>query len=509
MKDINNIFVPVDAKTEEVYKTALKKSGLSKNSITGFKVIRRSVDARHKNVRFNYCIRLYTGDENNFEKKEQKYGTKKLNFRPVIIGTGPAGLFCAYNLAKHGYKPVLIERGDSVKNRINSVERFYKSGNLDMNTNIQFGEGGAGTFSDGKLTTRINSPQCENVLSIFRKFGAPKDILYLAKPHIGTDILRNVIVNIRKDITDNGGSVEFLSRLENIKIKNDKIVSITVNGEERPCDVLILAIGHSARDTYQMLFEKGVFMEPKAFAAGVRIEHKRDFIDKSQYGIYAGHPKLGAADYHLAYNGRDRSCFSFCMCPGGYVTAASSEDGGVVVNGMSNYKRDGDNSNSALVVNVTAKDFSGVLGGIEFQRKMERAAFFKNNPYFAPVQNTNDFINNKTSFDISGITPTYPVGKICADLNKILPGFISKTLRESLLYFDTKIKNFTENSVLTGVETRTSSPLRITRNKDMQSINVSNLYPVGEGAGYAGGIMSSAADGLNLSEKLISAYSPF
>ena len=509
MRDVNNIFVPVDTKIEEVYKTAVKKSGLLRSKITSFKIKRRSVDARHKNVRFNYCIRIYTGDEPVFEVKNEKYGTEKLNHRPVIIGMGPSGLFCAYNLAKNGYRPILLERGDCVENRINSVDSFYKSGILDTNTNIQFGEGGAGTFSDGKLTTRINSPQCDKVLSVFCRFGAPEEILYLAKPHIGTDILRDVIVNMRNYITDNGGSVEFLSKLEDIDIKNNKITSITVNGRDIACGILVLAIGHSARDTYEMLYKKGVFMEPKAFAAGVRIEHKREFNDKNQYGDFAGHPALGAADYRLAYNGTDRSCFSFCMCPGGYVTAAASEEGGVVVNGMSNHKRNGENSNSALVVNVTTNDFSGVLGGIKFQREMERAAFYKNHPYFAPVQNTNDFINNKTSFDISGIVPTYPIGHVGANLNEILPVFISKTLRDALFYFDTKIKNFTENSVITGVETRTSSPVRITRNQNMQSINVSNLYPIGEGAGYAGGIMSSAVDGLNLSEKLISVYSPF
>ena len=428
--------------------------------------------------------------------------------RPVIIGTGPAGLFCAYILAKNGYKPLVFERGKKVEDRVKSIDLLNTTGKLDTETNIQFGEGGAGTFSDGKLTTRIDSIHCAEVLKTFTSFGAPEEIQYLAKAHIGTDILRKVIIKMREEIIRLGGTVLFENKLEDIIIKNGKINSIIVNKEEIDCKVLILAIGHSARDTYYMLSNKQIFMEPKAFAVGVRIEHLQKYIDATQYGEYAGHPLLGAADYALKYNGTDRSCFSFCMCPGGYVVGAMSEEDTVVTNGMSNYARNGENSNSALVVNVTQNDYNGVLGGIEFQRQMERLAFDKSNPYFAPVQNTIDFLNNKVSTSVKNPVPTYPIGYVEKDLNTILPPFVSKTLHEALPYFDTRMKDYTQNSVITGVETRTSAPVRITRGEDMQSINVKGLYPIGEGAGYAGGIMSAAVDGIKTAEKIIEEFAP-
>ena len=331
----------------------------------------------------------------------------------------------------------------------------------------------------------------------------------MAKAHIGTDILREVIVNIRNEIIRLGGEIFFENTLEDIVIKNGKLDSIKVNNEYIDCKVLILAIGHSARDTYYMLSSKDIFMEPKAFAVGVRIEHLQSYIDKTQYGDFAGHPLLGAADYSLKYNGPERSCFSFCMCPGGYVVGAMSEEDTVVTNGMSNHARNGENSNSALVVNVTQSDYNGILGGIEFQRLMEKAAFNKNYPYYAPVQNTVDFLNNKISSNIKKPVPTYPIGYVETDLNDILPPFVSNTLREALPYFDTKMKDYTKNSVITGVETRTSAPVRITRNEDMQSINVRGLFPIGEGAGYAGGIMSAAVDGIKAAEKIINEYAPF
>ncbi len=506
IKTFNNITVPLETSIEELLHITIKKSGLKRNSVTGYKINRRSVDARRKNVQFNYSITLFTDNDAVKKEKELASGTQKLEERPVIIGTGPAGLFCAYTLAKYGYRPLVFERGKSVDERVKSINLLNTSAVLDTNTNIQFGEGGAGTFSDGKLTTRISDPHCEEVLEIFTKFGAPQEIEYLGKAHIGTDILRDVIKNMRNEIIRLGGEVCFESKLEDIVIKNGKVKSVRINDEYIGCSVLLLAIGHSARDTYYMLGNKEVFMEPKAFAVGVRIENPQDFIDKAQYGDFAGHPMLGAADYALRYNGEERSCFSFCMCPGGYVVGAMSEDGTVVTNGMSNYARNGENANSALVVNVKQSDYDGIFGGIEFQRRMEKAAFDKNKPYFAPVQNTMDFLEGKQSKNIRNVSPTYPVGYRCNNLNNILPDFICKTLHDALPYFDTRIRGFAQNSVITGVETRTSAPVRITRNEDMESISVKGLYPIGEGAGYAGGIMSAAVDGIKAAEKIISKY---
>ncbi|MEE1042450.1 MAG: NAD(P)/FAD-dependent oxidoreductase [Clostridia bacterium] len=503
-----NITVPLETSKEELVSIASKKSGLNKKSITGYRINRRSVDARRKKVQFNYSISLFTENSQIAPPLGVEKGSKKLESRPIIIGTGPAGLFCAYALAKNGYRPLVFERGKKVEDRVKSIDLLNTMGKLDTETNIQFGEGGAGTFSDGKLTTRIDSIHCAEVLETFIKFGAPDEIQYLAKAHIGTDILRKVIVNMREEIIRLGGNVLFENKLEDINIKNGKIDSITVNNEKIDCKVLILAIGHSARDTYYMLSNKQIFMEPKAFAVGVRIEHLQKYIDQTQYGEYAGHPMLGAADYSLKYNGNDRSCFSFCMCPGGYVVGAMSEEDTVVTNGMSNYARNGENSNSALVVNVTQNDYQGVLGGIEFQRQLERAAYDKNKPYFAPVQNTIDFLNNKVSLSVKNPLPTYPIGYVEKDLNTILPPFVSKTLQEALPYFDTRMKDYTQNSVITGVETRTSAPVRITRGEDMQSITVKGIYPIGEGAGYAGGIMSAAVDGIKTAEKIIQEYSP-
>lgn len=508
IKTINNITVPLETSKEELISIAIKKSGLSRNKVTGYKINRRSVDARRKNVQFNYSITLFTDNDSIKNEKVLFQGTKPLETRPVIIGSGPAGLFCAYVLAKNGYAPIVFERGKCVDERVKAIHLLNTTADLDANTNIQFGEGGAGTFSDGKLTTRINSSHCQEVLEIFTQFGADEEIQYLAKAHIGTDVLRNVIKNIRNEIIRLGGEVHFESKLEDITIKNGKINSIKINNQQIECKVLLLAIGHSARDTYYMLSSKDIFMEPKAFAVGVRIENPQDFINKSQYGDFAGHPMLGAADYVLKYNGEDRSCFSFCMCPGGYVVGAMSEEGMVVTNGMSNHARDGENANSALVVNVTQQDYNGVLGGIEFQRQMEQSAFDKNKPYYAPVQNTTDFLKKRASKEIKHINPTYPIGCRGADLNNILPHFVANTLQEALPYFDTRIKGFAQNSVITGVETRTSAPVRITRNDDMESISVKGLYPIGEGAGYAGGIMSAAVDGIKAAEKIINEYSP-
>lgn len=513
---INNLTVPLDTTIEELKTRAAKKANIRPADIHGFQIARRSVDARRQQIQLNFAVILEIADTVRYssaavllqeaETVELIHGNLPLTSRPVIIGAGPAGLFCAYYLAKHGYTPMIFERGGTVQERVRVVEDFTNGGTLNSNCNIQFGEGGAGTFSDGKLTTRINNPLCKSVLQLLKDHGAPEDILYNAKPHIGTDMLRQVIVNLREEIIRLGGSFLFNHHLEDIQIQNNRVKAVTINGMEIPCQVLILAIGHSSRDTYQMLFEKGIAMEPKAFAMGVRIEHQQSFIDQAQYGRFAGHPALGAADYRLAYNGSSRSCFSFCMCPGGSVVAAASEEQSVVVNGMSRHARDGENANSALVVSVTPKDYSGVLGGINLQRQLEGSAYRLTGSYSAPVQDTEDFLNGVKSAALKHVQPTYPLGYVPTDLGLCLPGFITDTLTEGLLYFDTKIQNFSRYSILTGVETRTSSPVRLMRNGEMESLHTAGLYPIGEGAGYAGGIMSSAVDGIKAAHTVIGKY---
>jgi uncharacterized FAD-dependent dehydrogenase len=515
---IKNITVPLETSVTELKRISAKKAGIREKDILGFKIARRSVDARRNTVSFNYSIileipkRIKTSTaavpfkeycEENINK-----GDIPLKSRPVIAGAGPAGLFCAYILAREGYRPIVFERGSSVEERTKITNDFCLYGKLNTECNIQFGEGGAGTFSDGKLTTRIGSPLCELVLKTFAECGAKEEILYMAKPHIGTDMLGTVIKNLRNKIISLGGEFHFNCTVSDIKIQKGKVVSVITDEGEFETDIFIVATGHSARDTYYMLYKKGLDMEPKAFAMGVRIEHLQSFIDEAQYGSFAGHPLLGAADYRLAYNGTDRSCFSFCMCPGGTVAAAASEESTVVVNGMSNNARDGINANSALAVSVTPSDYEGVLGGIELQRKIERAAYRITSSYFAPVQNTSDFLNNTKSKKITGITPSYPIGTMPSDLRLCLPEFICSTLCDGLRYFDTKIKGFTKNSVLTAPETRTSAPVRILRSEDHVSTNIKGIYPTGEGAGYAGGIMSSAVDGIKSAYKIIEKYKP-
>ncbi|OQB16012.1 MAG: hypothetical protein BWY15_00139 [Firmicutes bacterium ADurb.Bin193] len=504
--------MPLEHTNDEVFKEAIKKSGIKASHIKSKMILRRSVDARRNTVRFNYSVFFDTTESvklNDFTHEFEPYKDDfvfegRLPCRPVIVGMGPAGLFAGYYLAKFGCAPIIFERGGSMDNRVNSHKSFIHKRILDTECNAQFGEGGAGTFSDGKLTTRINDNLCNEVLNTFVRHGATEDILYLAKPHVGTDIIRNVIVSMRDYIISRGGEVHFDSRLDAVNISNGALKSITVNGNEHECKVLLLAIGHSARDTYEMLYKSGVSMAPKPFAMGLRIEHRQAYIDAAQYGKYAGHPALGPADYRLAYNGVNRKCFSFCMCPGGSVVAAASEENMVVVNGMSNYARDGKNANSALVVNVTENDFDGVLGGIELQRKCERAAYrMGGGGYMAPVQLTSDFLEGKSTTKLKNVKPSYPLGYEFADMDGCVPEFVAKTLREGIRYFDRKIKGFSDNSVLTGVETRTSAPVRILRNGNMESINVKGLYPIGEGAGYAGGIMSSAVDGIKAAQRLL------
>lgn len=427
--------------------------------------------------------------------------------RPVIVGMGPCGLFAAYVLAKAGLAPIILERGADVDTRTQTVERFWKGGKLDPESNVQFGEGGAGTFSDGKLHTRIHDPRQRFILQTFVAHGAPEDILYKAKPHIGTDALKNVVRSMRRRIIELGGEVRFGSRLTGIRGTAGRLCEIEVGASEAiSCDTLVLAIGHSSRDTYQLLYESGIAVEAKPFAVGLRIEHTQRFINQAQYGT--DDTALPSADYRLVYNGRERSCYSFCMCPGGVVVNAASEDGGLVVNGMSNHARDGQNANSALVVTVQPSDFPThlPLAGVAFQRKYEQLAFqLGGGDYTAPVQLARDFAANRESDQLCSVHPTFTGNIRLAALHQSLPHFVVSGLQEGLEAFEQKIHGFTSgDAVLTGVETRTSAPVRIVRDHEtLQSLSLCGLYPAGEGAGYAGGIMSAAVDGIRIAQKIL------
>lgn len=528
--EINNLTMSIDEDMQELKNKVCKKLKIALKDIEEFKILKESIDARRKdNIKFNYVIEIKcdrelkvaagANDKNVKVQKEVyneeiKFGNKKMNHRPVIIGMGPAGMFAGLLMAQKGYRPIIIERGEKVEDRTNSINKFWNTGELNLESNVQFGEGGAGTFSDGKLTTRIKDVRCKFVLEEFVKAGAPEEILYNGKPHIGTDILKTVVKNIRKQIISLGGEIRFNSKLENMEIKDGILRAIVVNGDEIPSENLILAIGHSSRDTYEMLYKKGIFMEPKSFAIGVRAEHSQHMINVNQYGKYANHKRLKAADYRLTHTTETtrRGVYSFCMCPGGEVVAAASEDKRLVTNGMSYFKRDKDNANSAIVVSVGEADFQGdtPLKGMEFQRHYERLAYILGGGgYVAPVQLVGDFLKDEVSSKLGNIQPTYKPGWEFRDLRKCLPAYVIEALKEGIISFDRKIKGFADNNaVLTGIETRTSAPVRITRNEKLESISVEGLYPCGEGAGFAGGIMSAAVDGIKTAESIMKQFYP-
>jgi uncharacterized FAD-dependent dehydrogenase len=519
---ISNIYLELGGSEGQLRQQVAKKLKVRSEFVKELKIVKQSIDARRKpGIRLvctvscsvdNYRL-LQDNDVRELEEAVEEIlvpGNKKMTGRPIIVGTGPAGIFCALLLARKGYKPLVIERGSSVPERSKAVEKFWKGGQLDPETNVQFGEGGAGTFSDGKLTTRINDRRCEQVLRDFHKFGAHDEILYKAKPHIGTDILKNVIVNMRKEIEQLGGTVMFNTRMDDILSRDGRVHGIvTANNGDLLSDVVVLALGHSARDTFKVLHDKGITFEQKPFSIGVRIEHPQSMIDRAQYGDAAGHPILGAADYQLFNKVNGRTAYSFCMCPGGVVVASASEPESIVTNGMSEFKRDKENANSALVVSVGPGDFesSHPLAGIEFQRKWERLAYqVAGANDSAPVQALGDFVEGRVG-KIGSVKPSYTGNVTCSDINKCLPQYVTDCMKQSIAAFDRKIHGFgLKDAMLTGVETRTSSPVRIPRNNNLECVNMSGLYPAGEGAGYAGGIVSAAVDGLRIAEQIIRTY---
>lgn len=505
---------------------AAKRLVVPPEVIRAVHIVRRGIDARHFHgapIKFNYILDVeINGNEKNILSRWKKdkaidiapqVQKEKINVVPktadesvpVVVGFGPAGMFAALTLARHGFEPIVVERGRDVDSRHADIAKFWQGGAFNPASNVQFGEGGAGTFSDGKLTTRVNSPLMQAVLEDFVAAGAPAEIKYLHKPHIGTDMLRQVVKNIRLEIIRLGGKVRFETQVTGIERHSDgSIAAVELNGEERlATNAVFLGIGHSARDTYKMLYESKIAMEAKPFAIGVRIEHPQEMIDISQYGEDAGHPLLPVADYALTYNDKatGRGAYSFCMCPGGQVVAAASEIGGVVTNGMSNFHRDSGIANSAILVTVDTSDFADhVLGGIEFQRQWERLAFeLGGRDYKAPVQTVGDFLTGQSGSREFLTQPSYQPGIVPSDLHKCLPNFVTDMLEAALPYWDRKIKGFAHaGAVMTGVETRSSAPCRIIRDKfSYESISATGLFPIGEGAGYAGGIMSAAIDGMN------------
>lgn len=498
---------------EKLFEKVIKKYKINKRDIVSITIIRKSVDCRKKdNIHFSYSFALELRNEEKYTylKKYNQPEIKIENHRdskysPIIIGAGPAGLFCALTMVENGIAPIIVEQGEMVDQRLKTVQA-YKDDASQFNcySNVQFGEGGAGTFSDGKLTTNVNSPLINMVLNYFVKFSAPKEILYQSKPHIGTDNLVNIMKNIREYIQSKGGRYYFNTRFLDYQ-KENGLIHVICDCQKFTTDTLVLAVGHSARNVYELLKQKEIVLTRKNFALGVRIEHLQKDLNYAQYGDCK--LDLPQAEYKLAYHGQQRDCYSFCMCPGGYVVASNSEKDGIVTNGMSYYNRDNVNCNSALLVNVKTSDFSGddPLSGMYFQRELEHKAFiFGGNNGNAPIQKVGDFQEGCTSLSFGKVLPTYLPGVTMCDLNDFLPDFIKDTLKQALPYFDHKIKGFNDkDSLLTAIESRSSSPVTIKRNEFMLSSD-DQIYPIGEGAGYAGGITTAAIDGIKAAIKIMS-----
>lgn len=527
MLRIHEINAPIGADTEKIKHLAAQAIGLADTDLTAFEVVKESVDSRKKNS----IHMVYTVDVNfdsDLESVARRFPSNKCavveqyaytlpenkrhsQFRPVVIGFGPAGMLCAYLLAKAGHKPLVLERGQDVDTRQADVKRFWTQHTLDPNSNVQFGEGGAGTFSDGKLTTGIKDPRVREVFEVFLQHGAPREIKYSAHPHIGTDRLCDMVKNLRMEIIRLGGEVRFGARLQKLFVANEFVHGLSYEQGGKSYDIetdcVALCIGHSARDTFEMLYQSGIKMAQKAFSVGTRIEHPQEMINRAQYGKLWNHPLLPAADYKLSNHPlHGRGGYTFCMCPGGYVVTASSEEGMVVVNGMSEYARDGGNANSAILVGIEPEYFADdhPLAGIAFQRGIERAAFAAGEQsYAAPAQTVGDFLKNTPSKCFGSVKPSCPTGVVMGDIQTVLPPVVTDTIQKALRNFDTKIQGFAmADAVLTAPESRSSSPVRILRDEFFQS-NVRGLYPCGEGAGYAGGIVSAATDGIRVAEAIL------
>lgn len=502
MKIIHNIRLPISSCNEDAVTAALRQAKLPKDS-DAF-VYRRSLDARRNEITYVYSVAV-RDVRNRADLQELDEFTpvfsKKKDKNVYIIGFGPAGMFCAYALTLAGLCPVVVERGKPVEQRAEDIDSFFSGKTLDPDSNVRFGEGGAGTFSDGKLTTRINDPRCRFILETFVRFGAPEEILYLAKPHIGTDILRKIMVNLRNEILSRGGRILYSSKFEDLDVSSGKIRSITVNGERLDAENVVLAIGNGADDTYSMLLGKSVMISAKPFSVGFRMEHLQSDVNSAIYGKYAGDHRLGAADYsfyrHLD-KARTQTVYTFCMCPGGQVINSSSEPGRLVTNGMSYHARDGKNANSALLATVS---FDTPQQGLDFRKEIEKKAYDVAGG-FAPVTLAKDFLSARSSSGFGRITPTFLPGTQFGDFDKIFPAEISGMLRSGLAAFGKSICE-SPDAVLTAPETGSSSPLRILRNEEGQALGIKGFYPCGEGAGYAGGIMSSAVDGLRIAESIL------
>ncbi len=526
MLRITELKLPLDHSDDELRAAIVQRLGISDEQLLGFTLFKRSYDARKKNseLLFIYTIDLETSNEAELLRRfegDAKIGVAPdvsykfvgqapadLTQRPIVVGFGPCGIFAGLVLAQMGFKPIVLERGKEVRQRTKDTWGLWRKSVLNPESNVQFGEGGAGTFSDGKLYSQIKDPNHHGrkVLEEFVKAGAPEEILYINKPHIGTFRLTSMVEKMREEIITLGGEVRFEQKVTDLLIDGEQLTGVVLDsGEQLHSRHVVLALGHSARDTFRMLHAKGVFMEAKPFSVGFRIEHPQSLIDNARLGKYAGHPKLGAADYKLVHHAKNgRSVYSFCMCPGGTVVAATSEPGRVVTNGMSQYSRNERNANSGIVVGITPEqDYpGGPLAGIELQERLEELAYvLGGSNYQAPAQLVGDFVAGRPSTALGSVEPSYKPGINLGDLAPSLPDFAIEALREAIPAFDRQIKGYNlHDAILTGIETRTSSPLRITRDETLQSLNLKGLFPAGEGAGYAGGILSAGVDGIRIAE---------